>query len=67
MKKIHKLSVNVVETGIQLDIDGAPEGINIEFEVLPEVIAAMVAEAVGHEKKLRDVPKKSVWHAKPGV
>ena len=55
MKKIHKLSVNAVETGVQLDIDGAPEGINIEYEILPEVIAAVIEEIVGDTDEPHDL------------
>ncbi|WP_165164944.1 hypothetical protein [Corynebacterium qintianiae] len=55
MKKIHKLNVNAVETGVQLDIDGAAEGINIEYEILPQVIAAVIEEIVGAESDPHDL------------
>ena len=46
--KIKKLDIEAAETGIILDIDGAPEGINIEYQILPEVIATLVEEALDY-------------------
>lgn len=48
--KIKKLNIEAAETGILLDIDGAPEGINIEYQILPDVVAAIVEEALEHRK-----------------
>lgn len=48
--KIKKLNIEAAETGILLDVDGAPEGINIEYEILPTVIAALTKEALEHRK-----------------
>lgn len=36
--KIHKLSIEETETGVNLDAEGAPEGIHIEWEILPKVL-----------------------------
>lgn len=36
--KIEKLNIERAATGINLDVDGAPEGIHIEWEILPQVI-----------------------------
>lgn len=46
--RIEKLTIEAAETGIILDIDGAPEGINIEYQILPEVIATLVEEALDY-------------------
>lgn len=46
--KIEKLSIEAAETGILIDVDGAPEGINIEYEILPTVIAALTKEALNY-------------------
>lgn len=46
--KIEKLNIEAAETGILIDIDGAPEGINIEYEILPTVIAALTKEALNY-------------------
>lgn len=48
--KIEKLNIEAAETGILIDVDGAPEGINIEYEILPDVVAAIVEEALEHRK-----------------
>lgn len=46
--KIEKLNIEAAETGILIDVDGAPEGINIEYQILPEVIATLVEEALNY-------------------
>ncbi|MBV7302917.1 hypothetical protein [Corynebacterium sp. TAE3-ERU2] len=43
--KIHKLNIEAADTGIDLNVDGAPEGIHIEYEILTAVMAAMAKEA----------------------
>ena len=48
--KIRTLNIEAAETGILIDVDGAPEGINLEYEILPDVIAALVEEALEHRK-----------------
>ncbi|WOT02543.1 hypothetical protein [Corynebacterium pyruviciproducens] len=48
--RIEKLTIDAAPTGILLDIDGAPEGINIEYQILPDVVAAIVEEALEHRK-----------------
>lgn len=40
--KIKKLNIEPVETGINLDVDGAPEGIHIEWELVPQVAAILM-------------------------
>lgn len=39
--KIEKLNIEEVETGVNLDVEGAPEGIHIEWEILPQVIRTL--------------------------
>lgn len=46
--KIGKLNIEAAETGILIDIDGAPEGINLEYEILPDIIAALTKEALNY-------------------
>ena len=41
--KIEKLNIEPAATGINLDVDGAPEGIHIEWEILPQVIHQLQA------------------------
>lgn len=48
--KIEKLNIEAAETGILIDVDGAPEGINLEYQILPDVVAAIVEEALEHRK-----------------
>lgn len=40
--KIEKLNITATDTGINLDVDGAPEGIHIEFTILPDVAKAIM-------------------------
>ena len=44
MRKVAKLKVEADALGINLNIDGAPEGILIEYEILPKVAKAVLAE-----------------------
>lgn len=79
MVKVNKLAIEAVDSGINLDVDGAPEGIHIEYSILPEVIAAMVAEAVAGQKdhlevkdetppcKGFEIPPAPSWDRMPGV
>lgn len=46
--KIKKLNIEAAETGILIDVDGAPEGINLEYEILPDIIAALTKEALNY-------------------
>lgn len=45
MVKIHELNINGNEAGVYMDVNDAPEGICIEYEILDEVIEALVGEA----------------------
>lgn len=36
--KINKLTVEAIDSGVNLHVDGAPEGIHIEWEILPQVL-----------------------------
>ncbi|ACR18359.1 hypothetical protein I6J22_08865 [Corynebacterium kroppenstedtii] len=44
MRKVAKLNIEADSLGINLNIDGAPEGILIEYEILPKVAKAVLAE-----------------------
>lgn len=46
--KIKKLNIEAAETGILIDVDGAPEGINLEYQILPDIIAALTKEALNY-------------------
>lgn len=45
--KIAKLNINPTSTGINLDVDGAPEGIHIEYEILPDITKALMECVLG--------------------
>lgn len=47
--KIAKLNINPTNTGINLDVDGAPEGIHIEFTILPDVAKALMECALSSQ------------------
>ena len=51
--KIKKLNIEEAESGVNLDVEGAPEGIHIEWEILPQVIQALAAVHV-----LTEIQKK---------
>lgn len=51
MQKVKKLNIQADANGINLDVDGAPEGIHIEYEILPEVLAA-INEAASQWREL---------------
>lgn len=52
--KIAKLNINPTSTGINLDVDGAPEGIHIEYEILPDVLAAITKCVLGNQAATQD-------------
>lgn len=37
------------DCGINLDIEGAPEGIHIEYEILPRVLEVIVSQIISRE------------------
>lgn len=47
--RIAKLNINPTSTGINLDVDGALEGIHIEYEILPDVTKALMECALGNQ------------------
>ncbi|CAB0993267.1 hypothetical protein FRC0497_01186 [Corynebacterium diphtheriae] len=51
MEKIAKLNISSTENGINLDIDGASEGIHIEYEILPDVLGAIMKCALGRRQE----------------
>lgn len=52
--KIAKLNINPTSTGINLDVDGAPEGIHIEYEILPDITKALMECALGNRAATQD-------------
>ncbi|MDK8450959.1 hypothetical protein [Corynebacterium mastitidis] len=44
--KVEKLNIDATDTGIGLDVDGAGEGIHIEYEILPTVMQEIVKAAL---------------------
>lgn len=52
--KIAKLNINCTETGINLDVDGAPEGIHIEYEILPDITKALMECVLGNQAATQD-------------
>lgn len=61
--KINKLNIEATATGINLDIDGAPEGIHIEYKILPNVVAAVMRES---SMKILGATDTSEWPELPG-
>ncbi|QPK78306.1 hypothetical protein G7Y31_06870 [Corynebacterium lizhenjunii] len=45
--KVEKLNVEGTPSGVNIDVDDAPEGIHIEYRILPDVLAAICAETLG--------------------
>ncbi|WP_318758551.1 hypothetical protein [Corynebacterium sp. SFY-K9] len=54
MRKVAKLSIEADSLGINLNIDGAPEGILIEYEIVPKVAKAVLAETLDRQKAAQD-------------
>ncbi|CAB0542598.1 hypothetical protein FRC0513_00684 [Corynebacterium diphtheriae] len=52
--KIAKLNINPTSTGINLDVDGAPEGIHIEYEILPDITKALMECVLGNQAATQD-------------
>ena len=50
MRKVAKLNIEANERGINLNIDGASEGILIEYEIVPKVAKAVLAEILDRQK-----------------
>lgn len=50
MRKVAKLKVEADSLGINLNIDGASEGILIEYEIVPKVFKAVLAEILDQQK-----------------
>ncbi|OFO23950.1 hypothetical protein HMPREF3053_07675 [Corynebacterium sp. HMSC064E07] len=48
--KVAKLNIEGTDTGINIDVDGASEGIHIEYEILANVMAVIVQEALDATK-----------------
>ncbi|MDN6199346.1 hypothetical protein [Corynebacterium flavescens] len=36
--KVEKLNIAPTDGGVNLDVDGAPEGIHLEWKILPQVL-----------------------------
>lgn len=54
MRKVAKLKIEADSLGINLNIDGAPEGILIEYEIVPKVAKAVLAEILDRQKTDQD-------------
>lgn len=54
MRKVAKLNIEADSLGINLNIDGAPEGILIEYEILPKVAKAVLAEILDWQQAAQD-------------
>ena len=54
MRKVAKLKVEADALGINLNIDGAPEGILIEYEIVPKVAKAVLAEILDWQQAAQD-------------
>lgn len=54
MRKAAKLSIEADSLGITLNIDGASEGILIEYEILPKVAKAALAEILDWQQAAQD-------------
>lgn len=54
MQRINKLNIEATSTGVNLDVDGAPEGIHIEYSILPDVVAAITKAALEHQQEPQD-------------
>ena len=54
VSKIHKLNIVPDDSGINIDVDGASEGIHIEYKILPEVIGALVGEVLDYHTAAQD-------------
>lgn len=54
MRKVAKLKVEADSLGINLNIDGAPEGILIEYEIVPKVAKAVLTEILDRQKAAQD-------------
>nr|DAU54439.1 MAG TPA: hypothetical protein [Caudoviricetes sp.] len=52
--KICKLNIAPDESGINIDVDGASEGIHIEYKILPDVIEALVENALDYHMADQD-------------
>ena len=50
MRKVAKLKVEADALGINLNIDGASEGILIEYEIVPKVFKTVLAEILDWQK-----------------
>lgn len=50
MTRVRKLNIEATDTGVNLDIEGAPEGIHIEYNILPDTIAAITKAALEHQQ-----------------
>lgn len=48
--KVAKLNIEGTNTGISIDVDGAAEGIHIEYEILANVMAVIVQETLAATK-----------------
>ncbi|CAB0574554.1 hypothetical protein CIP107580_01828 [Corynebacterium diphtheriae] len=48
VSKIHKLNIEPAGSGINIDVDGATEGIHIEYKILPDFVEALVSEALDY-------------------
>lgn len=53
MRKVAKLNIEADSLGINLNIDGASEGILIEYEILPKAAKAVLAEILDRQKETR--------------
>ncbi|KXB49739.1 hypothetical protein Q0N40_02130 [Corynebacterium pseudokroppenstedtii] len=54
MRKVAKLNIEADSLGINLNIDGAPEGILIEYEIVPKVAKAVLAEILDWQQAAQD-------------
>lgn len=52
--KICKLNIAPDDSGINIDVDGASEGIHIEYKILPDVIEALVENALDYHMADQD-------------
>ena len=46
VQKVEKLRIEATAGGINLDVEGAPEGIHIEYEILPRVLGVIISQMV---------------------
>ncbi|MDN8624559.1 hypothetical protein [Corynebacterium kroppenstedtii] len=54
MRKVAKLNIEADERGMNLNIDGASEGILIEYEIVPKVAKAALAEILDWQQAAQD-------------